>query len=243
MRHRARPCARSGERDALPERIRDATKCIRPSRRWVAVPPPGSSTAPRLPVGPAAVPARDLFRLEAICRGAPEQNWREGFRSDVSYAYTAPSPDRYPWPWYWDSCFAAIVWRRFAARRAQAELESLLASRTKSGFIGHTIFWGQPVDRVRSLFYNVSSRSDPMTWTIQPPLLAWAWRVAVGDPGAVPNDQPSSGLDRAGARIGRRRPPVDPSAGRVRPGRIIEVRLGLGVARRRTARLPVAGGA
>ncbi len=104
----------------------------------------------------------------------------------MRYAYTAPSPGRYPWQWYWDSCFAAIVWRRFDRDRARAELSSLLAAARPDGFIGHTIFWAQPVDRARSLFYNVQSRSDFMTSTIQPPLLAWAWRIAAGDPREVP---------------------------------------------------------
>ncbi|HZU40611.1 MAG TPA: hypothetical protein VE992_06150, partial [Solirubrobacteraceae bacterium] len=49
-------------------------------------------------------------------------------------------------------------------------------------FIGHTIFWRRPVTRTRRLFYNVNSRTDFMTSTIQPPLLAWAWAIAVGDP-------------------------------------------------------------
>jgi hypothetical protein len=39
---------------------------------------------------------------------------------------------------------------------------------------------------MKSLFYNVCSRSNAMTSTIQPPLLAWAWRIAVGDPASVP---------------------------------------------------------
>src|SRR5205807_1297540 len=33
---------------------------------------------------------------------------------------------------------------------------------------------------------NVVSRSDTMTASIQPPALAWAWRIAVGDPAAEP---------------------------------------------------------
>ena len=35
-------------------------------------------------------------------------------------------------------------------------------------------------------FYNVASRRSFQTETIQPPLLAWAWRIAVGDPAAEP---------------------------------------------------------
>jgi hypothetical protein len=39
------------------------------------------------------------------------QNWISGSRGEVRFEYTQPSPGRYPWQWYWDSCFAAIVWR------------------------------------------------------------------------------------------------------------------------------------
>jgi len=114
------------------------------------------------------------------------QNWMEGVRGDKPYAYTQPSPGRYPWQWYWDSCFAAIVWRRFDPARARAELESLLAAQRPNGFIGHTVFWAEPVSLTRLAFYNVASRSSFQTETIQPPLLAWAWRDAVGDPAREP---------------------------------------------------------
>jgi Mannosylglycerate hydrolase MGH1-like glycoside hydrolase domain len=114
------------------------------------------------------------------------QNWISGSRGDVRFEYTQPSPGRYPWQWYWDSCFAAIVWRRFEPQRARAELESLLAAQRPDGFIGHTIFWRRPVSPLRLLFYNVTSRRSFQTGSIQPPLLAWAWRIAVGDPNREP---------------------------------------------------------
>ncbi len=114
------------------------------------------------------------------------RNWVEGERDGVPFAYTRPSPSRYPWQWYWDSCFAAIVWRRFAPQRARAELETLLAAQREDGFVGHTIFWERPVSLSRLPFYNVASRAAFQTSTIQPPLLAWAWRLAVGDPAAEP---------------------------------------------------------
>lgn len=114
------------------------------------------------------------------------QNWAAGRRGEIPFGYTQPSPGRYPWQWYWDSCFAAIVWRRFDPKRARAELESLLAAQRPDGFVGHTIFWGSRVSPLRLLFYNVKSRRALQTETIQPPLLAWAWRIAVGDPGEEP---------------------------------------------------------
>jgi hypothetical protein len=121
-----------------------------------------------------------------IAEGVLRRNWIEGERGGVPFAYTRPSPARYPWQWYWDSCFAAIVWRRFERERARAELESLLAAQRPNGFVGHTIFWDRPVSLGRLPFYNVGSRSAFQTETIQPPLLAWAWRIAVGDPAAEP---------------------------------------------------------
>jgi hypothetical protein len=114
------------------------------------------------------------------------QNWITGSRGEVRFEYTEPSPGRYPWQWYWDSCFAAIAWRRFDPARARAELESLLAAQRPDGFVGHTIFWRSHVSGLRLLFYNVASRSAFQTETIQPPLLAWAWRIAVGDPTVEP---------------------------------------------------------
>ena len=114
------------------------------------------------------------------------QNWLEGERDGVPFHYTRPSPGRYPWQWFWDSCFAAIVWRRFEPARSRAELESLLGAQRPDGFIGHTVFWDRPVSWTRLPFYNVASRRALQTETIQPPLLAWAWRIAVGDPTAEP---------------------------------------------------------
>ncbi|HEY1855379.1 MAG TPA: hypothetical protein VGG40_12410 [Solirubrobacterales bacterium] len=123
-----------------------------------------------------------LAEAERVLR----QNWREGARGRLPYAYTEPSPHRYPWQWYWDSCFAAIAWRRFAPENARRELESLLAVQRPDGFVGHTIFWAGPVRLPRLLFYNVARRGALQTGTIQPPLLAWAWRIAVGDPAEEP---------------------------------------------------------
>jgi hypothetical protein len=123
-----------------------------------------------------------LAETERVLR----QNWVTGNRGKVRFEYTEPSPGRYPWQWYWDSCFAATAWRRFDPARARAELESLLAAQRPDGFIGHTIFWRSHVSGSRLLFYNVASRSAFQTGTIQPPLLAWAWRIAVGDPSEEP---------------------------------------------------------
>ena len=125
---------------------------------------------------------RVLEIAEETLRG----NWIEGERNGVHYGYSRPSPGHYPWQWYWDSCFHAIVWRRFDPSRAESELRSLLAGGSEDGFIGHTIFWHGHVDWQRRWTYNVTSKKADNTSTIQPPLLAWAWGIAIGDPAAEP---------------------------------------------------------
>jgi hypothetical protein len=126
--------------------------------------------------------------LRGLCEPTLQRNWRAGVRhrDGVRFGYTCPSPGHYPWQWYWDSCFTAIVWRRFDPAKARTELESLLAAQRADGFIGHTIFWNTPLRGVRRFTYNVTERDAPMTASIQPPALAWAWLIAIGDPAAVP---------------------------------------------------------
>ncbi len=121
-----------------------------------------------------------------LAEGVLRRNWVEGERGGVPFAYTRPSPSRYPWQWYWDSCFAAIAWRHFEPARSRTELETLLAAQRDDGFVGHTIFWEGSVALSRLPFYNVASCRSFQTGTIQPPLLAWAWQIAVGDPRGEP---------------------------------------------------------
>ncbi len=135
-----------------------------------------------------AIALEQTAAIRRQCEQTLRQNWREGVRArdGARFAYTCPSPGHYPWQWYWDSCFAAIVWRRFEPAKARAELETLLAAQRDDGFIGHTIFWNTPLNGARRFTYNVTSPGATMTSSVQPPLLAWAWRIAVGDPAAEP---------------------------------------------------------
>jgi hypothetical protein len=120
-----------------------------------------------------------------LCSRVLHQNWREGEQDGRHYGFTAPSPGHYDWQWYWDSGFHAIVWRRLDPARARLELETLLDS-SRHGFIGHINFLGRRLDLERAIRYNIATRHAPTTSTIQPPLLAWAWSMAVGDPAGEP---------------------------------------------------------
>jgi hypothetical protein len=126
------------------------------------------------------------FDVAAAARDLLERNWREGEYRGRRYAFSVPSPRSYPWQWYWDSCFHAIVRRRWDRARARQELETLLEAMEPDGFIGHTVLWGRPLDLGRAIRYNIASRDALTTSTIQPPLLAWAWQWAVGDPADEP---------------------------------------------------------
>jgi hypothetical protein len=119
-------------------------------------------------------------------------SWREGEwigaeAESVEFGFSCPSPTHYPWQWYWDSCFHAICRRRFDREKSRKELESLLAAMRPDGFIGHTIFWNTPIDRLRRFTYNIDSPTSPTTSTMQPPLLAWAWKICgLGEPSDEP---------------------------------------------------------
>ena len=127
-----------------------------------------------------------LSELAARCRAVLEASHAEGERRGVPYSYTRPSPTRYPWQWYWDSCFAAIVWRRFdpiarglSSRRCSTRCARTGSSATSSSGTSRSVTGAL-------VYYNVTSRHAEMTGTIQPPLLAWAWKLAVGDPAGEP---------------------------------------------------------
>ncbi len=134
------------------------------------------------------------FDVAGAAQALLEGNWREGDYRGHHYAFSVPSPRSYPWQWYWDSCFHAIVRSRYDPGKAGAELQTLLTAMREDGFIGHTVLWGQPLDLGRAVRYNIASRADLMTSTIQPPILAWAWSLAVGPPAAHPGVR--DGLER-----------------------------------------------
>jgi hypothetical protein len=200
--------------------------------------------------------------LRALCERVLRENWREGVRKDgVPFGFSCPSAYHYPWQWYWDSCFHAIAWRRIDPERGRRELTTLLDAGREDGFIGHTTFWNVPLTGRRRVGYNVLAPDDLMTATIQPPLLAWAWRIAVGDPTDEPRvvrhhdwiaehrDLEGDGLvwilqpDESGLDASPQFDPVWGSHAHGRPGFVLLVRrnrrLGFDIARVRAAGGPV----
>ncbi len=93
-----------------------------------------------------------------------------------------PAVRDYPFQWFWDSCFHAIVWSRFDPRRAADELRGLLAVQEADGLVPHVVFWKDDlVSRLR--WHHLESRTEGFvpfhrkphtTAQMQPPVLAQA---------------------------------------------------------------------
>src|SRR3989344_2909395 len=89
--------------------------------------------------------------------------------------YTLPSPESYPYQWFWDSCFHAIILSKFDLQSAKQELLSLTEKQFENGMIPHMIYWQK---RTKSDFPVIEwGKSDTSSIT-QPPMLAYAvWEI------------------------------------------------------------------
>ncbi len=101
-------------------------------------------------------------------------NRRYGVKDGVRFQYTVPSPVRYPFQWFWDSCFHAIVLARFDVEAARAEIESLLAWQRPDGFVPHVILWRRPTLRQYWVWLQALGLRPRTTELGQPPVLAQA---------------------------------------------------------------------
>ncbi|HEY1366074.1 MAG TPA: hypothetical protein VGF23_03135 [Gaiellaceae bacterium] len=109
-----------------------------------------------------------------------EANTRFGSKDGRRFRFSVPSVDAYPFQWFWDSCFHAIVWSRFDRERAADELRGLLAWQRADGFVPHVVFWATDRISVRQVWHHLESRGIPFlrrprtTQYVQPPVLAQA---------------------------------------------------------------------
>ncbi|MEV8092567.1 MGH1-like glycoside hydrolase domain-containing protein [Streptomyces nigra] len=107
---------------------------------------------------------------------------------------TVPSRTLYPHQWSWDSAFIAIGQRHLSGRRAQRELESLLAAQWADGRIPHIVFnpavaadaYFPSPDFWQSSSAGRAEGAPPARETsgiVQPPVHALAaWLVHLADP-------------------------------------------------------------
>ena len=96
-------------------------------------------------------------------------------RHSGKYTYTVPSPKSYPFQWFWDSCFHAIILSSFDTHTAKKELLALASGQFKNGMIPHMIYWEDPHKFNFPIIKWGKHRTSSIT---QPPMLAYAvWTI------------------------------------------------------------------
>jgi hypothetical protein len=130
--------------------------------------------------------------LDESARALLEANTQTAELDGRRFRFTVPSVRDYPFQWFWDSCFHAIVWSRFDAERAADELRGLFANQEPDGLIPHVVFWkGDLVSRLQ--WHHLESRTrgrvpfhrtPHTTAQMQPPVIAQAVERVV-DAGAA----------------------------------------------------------
>lgn len=93
-------------------------------------------------------------------------------REFEGHQYTVPSPESYPYQWFWDSCFNAIILSHFELEDAKKELRSLVSKQFANGLLPHIIYWEK--SSVLNLDWGVEGTSA----LVQPPIIAYAvWQI------------------------------------------------------------------
>jgi len=131
---------------------------------------PESSSVPVRSIQPGSLEDKALARLVANRRSGYDPFYR------FDYEYSIPSPGRYHWQWFWDSCFHIIALARLDPAMAEAELNTLLTPQRDDGFIGHLTYWGRR-GAFMSAIYGQSRFGEwrrRHSGMIQPPVLVHA---------------------------------------------------------------------
>lgn len=117
-----------------------------------------------------------LDRLRAEVEALYQRNRQCGHAAwcDLDYDFVCPSLSTYPFQWFWDSCFHAIVLSRLDPARGEAELRSLVANQQPDGFIAHVTFWQRERYEAMLETYAIAYRTPYLSDCMQPPLLAEA---------------------------------------------------------------------
>jgi glycogen debranching enzyme len=104
-----------------------------------------------------------------------EANTQTAVRDGRTFVFSVPSVRAYPFQWFWDSCFHAIVWARFDTERAKEELRGFVAHQEPDGFIPHVLFWNAGRMRRSPLHWHYLETRDPLLflpWRPKPPTSA-----------------------------------------------------------------------
>ncbi|MEX0968458.1 MAG: trehalase-like protein [Bacteroidia bacterium] len=100
--------------------------------------------------------------------------------SGRNYHYTRPSPSRYPFQFFWDTCFHVFILTALGEYdMAKEHIISLFAMQRENGFVGHMIYWDRiKPGRITDIFQArpkfVNFFQSHMSELVQPPFVAHA---------------------------------------------------------------------
>ncbi len=103
------------------------------------------------------------------------QLYLENKRKSATFQYAVPSPTTYPYQWFWDSCFHAIILSHFDTESGKSELLSLVSKQFDNGMIPHMIYWNK--SKVKG-FPKIKWGTSGTSSITQPPMIAYAvWKI------------------------------------------------------------------
>jgi glycogen debranching enzyme len=128
-----------------------------------------------------------LADLRTAVRALYDRNRQRGHAAwcDADYDFVCPSSVLYPFQWFWDSCFHAIVLSHLDVERAESEIRTLIANQQPDGFIAHVTFWQRELHEADLAGYQVAWRSPWLSDSMQPPILAEAIEAVARRGGGV----------------------------------------------------------
>ncbi len=101
--------------------------------------------------------------------------------TNTHFHYTKPSPGRYPFQFFWDTCLHVFILTALGEHEmAKKHLTSLFALQEENGFVGHMIYWDTVFpSRLTDIFQSKPGLKwelfrTHMSALIQPPLVAQA---------------------------------------------------------------------
>src|SRR5262252_3282380 len=102
-----------------------------------------------------------LARMREAVRALYERNRQTGRAPWCGYDYdfVCPSTGTYPFQWFWDSCFHAIVLSHLDVGRAESEITSLIANAHPEGSISHVTFWQRDAYEEMVATYAIAFRT------------------------------------------------------------------------------------
>lgn len=86
----------------------------------------------------------DETELRERVRQLMYANLREGYSTFLKedYCYIQPSPQKYPFQWFWDTFFHVYILCALKEfELAKKNLQSLFVMQEENGFVGHMIYW------------------------------------------------------------------------------------------------------